>query len=116
MGRLAAGSLNQRVTIQYKTLSRDAWGQPQDVWLTLCEVYGNVHVMNGAAYNSREFIAGGQEVGRSLASIRIRRREDITRDMRVLYRGQYYDIKDVLADEENMELMDLAVAYGTSNG
>lgn len=95
--------LNSRVTIQQLTEGQDEIGQPVQVWTTLAEVWANVRTLNGV-----ETIKAGAEMSAVKASIRIRRREDVTAAMRVLLGATTYQIKAVLQDEQTREWTDLA--------
>lgn len=116
MGKLAAGSLLHRVTFQKKTLTQDASGQVLDVWSNYVTVWANVKGFTGSGAINHEMQAGGTEVSRGRSSIRIRWREDITADMRVLHRGRIYDIRDVCPEWDTGEFVDIVVAIGASSG
>lgn len=116
MGKLAAGSLNRQVEIQRKTVVDDEGGQPVPTWKTFAKPWVNFKTITGSAAAQQEFVTGDIEIDRVTTSIRMRFRTDIDATMRVLYRGEVYDIKAVLPDEEFQEYMDLAVAKGASQG
>ena len=94
----------------------DSWGQRNDTWSDVCCVWANFKTISGTGFVNQEFVAGGQEVSRSTASVRIRFRDDIQAGMRVILDGRYYDIKVVLPDEEWREYVDLGVAFGANDG
>lgn len=116
MGKVPAGRLNKRVALQRKTIVTDGWGQPSESWSTVATVWGNVRTITGSGFVNSEFQSGGTEISRTTASIRIRKRHDITHDMRALVGSTVYDIRAVLPDEEGDEYMDLACAIGASEG
>ena len=119
MGRVAAGRLTQRVRIQKPAYLRDDHGQQKEHWVDVATVWAHVKTMVGSAYVGMEFESAGAEVSRATTSIRIRRRRDITHDMRVLYDGRTYRITAVLPDDENRDSMYLAcviVSSGAING
>jgi len=116
MGRLAAGKLNRQITIQRKIRVRDPAGQSIDTWVDHARVWANWKTITGSALSNQEFITGDIEVDRVVTSIRIRYREDLKSDMRVVYRGKFYDIKAVLPDEEFREYLDISVAEGANLG
>ena len=116
MGKLPAGKLNRQITIQRKTRMRDAAGQTIDNWVNHARVWANFKTITGSAFSNQEFISGDVEVDRVVTSIRIRYREDLKSDMRVVYRGKYYDIKAVLPDEEFREYLDISVSEGANLG
>ena len=117
MGVLAAGRLNQRVTLERKVsqrdpAARDAVGQPLDQWEPVATVWANVKTVTGSAFNERQ--AGGTEISAGNTSIRIRARDDIEPTMRVIYRGKVYDIRAVLRDDTSGEFVDLSVTTGAA--
>jgi SPP1 family predicted phage head-tail adaptor len=99
---LAAGKLNKRVILQQLVAGQDAIGQPVQTWSALATVWANVLLKSGA-----QTIKAGADVSTVQASIRIRRRTDVTAGMRVLDGATVYDIKAVLPDEESKERIDL---------
>lgn len=99
---LAAGKLNKRVIIQQLVAGQDAIGQPVQTWSTLATVWANVLLKSGS-----QTIKGDADISTVQASIRIRRRTDVTAGMRVLDGATVYDIKAVLPDEESRDRVDL---------
>lgn len=99
---MQAGRLNQRVSIQYLAAGQDSIGQPVQTWSTLAAVWANIRYNTGA-----EAIKGDADVSIAKASIRIRRRTDVTAGMRVLHGSISFDIKAVLPDETRKTHVDL---------
>lgn len=100
--------LNRRVTIQQLVAGQDAAGQPTQTWANLIatgdgKVAANVRYLNGA-----ETIKAGAETSVAKASIRVRRRADVTAAMRVVLGSTTFEIKAVLPDEQDRVYMDLA--------
>lgn len=116
MGKVAAGRLNKRITFQRKSSTTDDWGQPLQTWTDYATVWANIRTITGSGFVNHEFEAGGTEVSRGTASIRIRKRTDLNAYMRVSYAGNVYDIKSILPDEEGDEYLDVAVAFGANEG
>lgn len=108
---MRAGKLRHRIEIQQRQDDRDPAGQPVDGWVTVCKPWADVRYLNG-----RQFIGSDAETNADGVSIRIRRRTDVTADMRVLFRQSYFDILAVLPDEDDLEYVDLACSTGASNG
>jgi SPP1 family predicted phage head-tail adaptor len=96
------GKLNRLVTIQQLAAGQDAAGQPVQTWSTLATVWANIRHLSGV-----ETIKAGAETSAVKASIRIRRRTDVTTAMRVVHGSTTYEIKAVLPDEECRERVDL---------
>ena len=63
-----------------------------------------------------ETVKSGVEVSVVKASIRIRRRTDVTAGMRVLCDGKVYDIRAVLDDVSGRVFTDLVVEVGANQG
>ena len=110
-------SLNDRIVIQSKTSSADSFGQPIYTWSDFAKVSANVLFTTGKRFNeiSQEMVLSNKEMAESVASIRIRYRLDITTQMRVVFRGNNYNIRAILPDS-NREYVDLAVSTGLNNG
>lgn len=100
---LDAGSLNRRVVIKHLASGQDEIGQPVMTWTDLVTVWANVRHLSGV-----ESIKADAEASVVKASIRIRRRTDVTSAMRVYLGTAVYEIKAVLPDEEVRDRLDLA--------
>lgn len=96
-------TLRNRVTIQQLTAGQDEIGQPTQAWTTLATVWADIRYLQGL-----ETIKGGAETSVKKASIRIRRRTDLTAAMRVVYSSTVFQVKAVLPDEQNKDRTDLA--------
>lgn len=96
------GKLNCLVAIQSPSDAQDAAGQPTDAWSTLASVWANIRHLSGV-----ESIKAGADASVVKASIRIRRRTDVTAAMRVVHGSVVYQVKAVLPDEESREHVDL---------
>lgn len=97
------GSLNRRVTIQHLVAGQDEIGQPVQTWSTLATVWADVRYLNGL-----ETIKADATTSIAKASIRIRRRTDVTAGMRVTLGATVFNINAVLPDEESRERLDMA--------
>ncbi len=97
-----AGKLNRRITVQQRSTTQDAIGQPVATWTTLETLWASILTLGGM-----EAIKAGAEAAVVKASIRIRRRTDITTAMRVMHGAATYEIKAVLHDEAHHEHTDL---------
>lgn len=100
---MKAGPLNRLVTIQQPGTTQDEAGQPIPGWTTLATVWANIRHLSGV-----ETIKADAPTSVVKASIRIRRRTDVTAAMRVVHGSTTYEIKAVLPDEESRERVDLA--------
>lgn len=99
----AIGNLDRRVTIEQQSSSQDGAGQPVLTWTTLATIWANVRYLNGV-----EPLKADATTAQAKASIRIRRRTDVTAAMRVVYGTSTFQILAVLQDEESRRWTDLA--------
>lgn len=100
---MRAGQLNRRVTIQQLVAGQDEIGQLVQTWSTLATVWADVRYLNGL-----ETIKADATTSIAKASIRIRRRTDVTAGMRVTLGATVFNINAVLPDEESRERLDMA--------
>ncbi len=68
----AAGSLDQRVTIQRRVVGVDAHGQESTTWQDVATVWASVRPVPG-----RDLLAAGQPQATFDATVRIRYRDDV---------------------------------------
>lgn len=100
---MRAGELDRRITIASFTESQNAYGEPVKTWNTLATVWANVKPASG-----REFFNSNQRVAEVDTIFKIRYRDDVTPQMRVLYNGSIYDIKSILeigGREEGLQIL-----------
>jgi SPP1 family predicted phage head-tail adaptor len=86
-GRIRAGDLRERITIEQRSAGVDALGQPLTTWATVATVWAKAEPLRG-----REFFAAGQLQGELSVKFTIRHRADVAETMRVLWRGQAHEI------------------------
>ena len=96
--------LKSLVTVQVLQAGQDAIGQPITTWATFKTLRANIRYLNGL-----ETIKADAQTSVVKASIRIRRRTDITAAMRVVFGATTFEIKTVLPDEQDRERTDLSV-------
>ena len=97
-----AGNLRHMVDVQHRASTEDALGQVVGAWATLCSVWADIRLPSGL-----EQLRGDAFVSRTRASIRIRKRDDITAAMRVVHGSTVYEIKAVLVDMQTRAFLDL---------
>lgn len=95
-------TLRNVVTIQQLTDGQDEIGQPVQTWVSVATVRASILHKNGS-----ESIKADKDVSIVQASVRIRRRADVTAAMRVVHSATTYEIKAVLPDEQSREHVDL---------
>ena len=105
---MKAGMLNSRISIQQLSTGQDAIGQPVTTWADFASVWANIRYLNGI-----ETVKADAQTSVVKASIRIRRRTDITPAMRVVYGVTTFQINAVLPDEQGRQHIDLSVEVVT---
>lgn len=108
------GSLNRRVTIQARDAGFDAAGQPVATWSDFATVWADIRSPSGLG--AIRDMQGNLSASVAQYSIRIRYREDIRPDMRVVHGAQVYDIRQAIPDYAGKEYTDLICAVGGSDG
>lgn len=97
---MKAGDLRHRVTIQKQTADTDSFGDEQNVWQDIATVWAAVEPLRG-----REFFQSQKENAETTVRIRIRYRNGITQDMRVVFGDKVYEINSIIdIDERHTEL------------
>lgn len=101
---LDAGRLRDRVTIQTKSVSRDAYGAEVITWSTLATVWAAVETLSGREYLAT--IAGGIPQVRSerLSRVVIRYRSDVREYMRVVYGNRTLRVEYIVEAERRETL------------
>lgn len=110
---LHAGKLNRRICIQRRVRGYDSCGQLLDIWENLVHCWAWVKSAAGVAY-----LPTSDGVGRDITrySFRVRYNPDIKADMRIVYGGDFYEIKEVLHDIAGHEYTDIVANHGGANG
>ncbi len=100
---LGSGAFDQRVAIESRTNTPNAYGEAVPAWATQAETWARVEPLRG-----KEFLAAEQTQGAVDYRVTIRYRTGITANMRVVWRGVVLVVLaviDVNARRENLELM-----------
>lgn len=107
---LRSGSLDRRIELQAKAVTRDDIGEEQITWATFATVWANVQGLRG-----KEFFAAAEMQDSIDFRIRTRYRDDVTRDQRILFEGQLLDIVSIVetGHREGLEIMCMS---GVRNG
>lgn len=110
---IAAGQLNERVTLQRPVVSsRDAMGGEVVAWTAVADVWARAVPATG-----REIFRADQVHAEKTVNFTIRRRTDVTAAWRLLWRGEAYDIKHVLPSGHGLEeALELVGITGVKNG
>ena len=96
------GRLNRRVTIQSKSVTRDAYGAEVITWAHVVEVWAAVLPVRG-----REYVALREAQADLTTRFVIRYRAGITPAMRVVYGDANYDIEEVIDAEDAHHVLEL---------
>ena len=95
MARPRIGRLDQRLTLEERTLSRSASGEATSSWSTLDTVWGKIDPLEG-----REFFEARAKWPEASVRFVARFRDDFDVIDRVTWNGDAYDIHQVLEDED----------------
>ena len=87
---MRAGRLDRRVTIQARTLTRNAYGEQVETWADVATVWGEKNDLKG-----REFLAARQLSADITTRFRLRYRADVTVQHRLVCEAVTYDINQV---------------------
>lgn len=111
-----AGKLNRWIDIEQRADGHDEAGGPIDVWTLFKGAWSQPKTQSGMSVAANASQEGS--LGRSLAvySFRIRYDDTIDANMRVVYRGRYYNIRRVAHDEELQDWTDLICEVGGADG
>lgn len=109
---IAAGDLRHRVLIQQEVTTRDEDGVQTTSWVDVVTVWASVEPLS-----AREFIQSGQTQAALTARITIRYREGLLPTMRIVHRGQVFNIAGVLPDRASgLEYITIPVSAGVNDG
>ena len=104
------GDLDQRVTLQSKSVTRAANGEEVVTWTDVATVWAQVEPIRG-----REFFAAAQMADSIDHRVVVRYRAGIAREMRVLWGAVALDIVTVIA-RGRRESVELMCVSGVRNG
>ena len=88
---MKAGALDQRVTLQQRSVTTDAYGQDTIVWVDIATVWAQCQALRG-----REFFAAAQTQQEQTVKVRIRHRADVDQKCRLVWQGVNHDITGVI--------------------
>lgn len=110
---MRAGKLRHRVIIQKPGYAQDPdTGEMLPGWQNVVTVWAAVEPLS-----AREFIAAQAGQSEITARVKIRYRAGITAGMRLLHKGQAYNIHGVLPDlDSGIEHLTLPVSQGVNDG
>jgi SPP1 family predicted phage head-tail adaptor len=102
---MKAGTLDQRVTLQSRTVVQDAFGQDTITWVDIATVSAQCQAVRG-----REFFAAVQVQQEQTVKVRIRYLAGVTQTCRLIWNGVNHDITGVIpvGRKDMLEIMCLA--------
>ena len=106
--QLGAGKRNRRITIQHRTVTRDAALGAVPTWTDAFSVWARV-----ASGAGREVFAAQQVVGIDATVFTTEYRSDIDRTMRVSYAGDLFNILSV-SDKDGRQLNTMLVCQSVA--
>ena len=87
---MQGGRLRHRVALQSATTAKNAVGEDTRTWATFATVWAAVEVVGGSEYQAQEALHA------SLTHrVRLRYRDDVTREQRVVWRSRELEIESV---------------------
>ncbi len=110
---LDAATFNCLVTIESRSSSQDAAGQPVLTWSEVAQVWASIQNLSGVATLKTHADA---DMSITRTSIRIRWLAGLTAGMRVVHGSNVYDIKSVLYDMVGRQYVDLVCHLGGADG
>lgn len=109
---LPAGRLRHRVLIQQQVTTRDGDGVEQTAWVDVATVWASVEPLS-----AREFIQSGQTQSAVTARITMRYRDGLSPSMRLVHRGEIFNIAGLLPDKvSGLEYITIPVSAGVNDG
>lgn len=110
---MSAGTYEKRIIIQRRILVKGAGAGHKYNFADVCTPRARVRGKSGV---ERKATSKGGEIAEARTEFAIRYRPGITEDMRVIYKGRFYNIKHVLnVNEGNYELL-LTCDTGANDG
>ncbi len=108
--RLKAGDLDQRVTLQSRSVVKDAMGQATITWTTEATVWAQVQAVRG-----REFFAAAQVQQEQTVKVRIRWRTGVSPTWRLVWQGRAHDITGIVPVGRN-DMLEIMCLQGVKDG
>lgn len=109
---IKAGSLNQRITFQQKSLTRNGIGEEVFTWSDVATVWAEVIPIRG-----REFYESAQMQQAVDMRFRIRARSGLDGSMRLLWKTEPYDIIAIIpGTAQHAGTIEIMAVSGIRNG
>lgn len=108
--RLKSGDLDQRVTLQSRSVVKDAMGQDAITWVPEATVWAQVQAVRG-----REFFAAAQVQQEQTLKVRIRWRTGVSPTWRLVWQGRNHDITGIIPVGRN-DMLEIMCLQGVKDG
>ena len=93
------GKMDRLITIETFTEAQDNFGEPIKTWTTLATVWAEVVPTRG----TERFVAAQTHAERT-TTFRIRYRDDVTEEMRIVWESAEYDISGIVELKRQRQL------------
>lgn len=103
--------LKQRIRIESKSVTRNELGEEVVAWELLAETWAEANPLRGS-----EFFAAAQLQDDQIVKFIIRHRAGVQETMRVMWRGEHYDITSVISVSGGLRIMELMTRRGVRDG
>ena len=87
------GTLGERISIECSTSSADGYGGQTKTWSELASVWANAKPRGG-----NERFEADRTNAQGLYTFTVRARSDVDETMRIVWRGSYFDIRNVFRE------------------
>lgn len=104
------GQLDQRVTLQSRSVATDGMGQDTITWVDVATVWAQCQALRG-----REFFAAAQVQQEQTVKVRIRFRDDVNQTMRLMWQGRAHDITGVVPVGRK-DMLEIMCMQGVKDG
>lgn len=112
---MMAGRLRHKVTIERLVAGSPqqfGTGEPDDAWTAyLSDIWATVEPLSG-----RELFAAQEHLAEVSTRVRLRYRDGITAQMRVVFEGRYYNVGAVIDRELRHRELELLCTEGANEG
>lgn len=111
-GRISAGDLRERITLQTRTAGQDALGAALNTWADAFTVWAKADPLG-----SSESFAAGQMQAQATVKFTIRHRADVVKTQRVVWRGVPYEIMGPPINVDGArDVLELMCTHGLRDG
>lgn len=106
-----AGKLRDRITFQQPATTQDSFGQPDIAWSDVCTVWANHSDLSG-----QKLVAAQAINAETQSQFVIRYRTGLTKAMRIVHDGRYYNVHAILDQEGRKRWLHVNTSEGMNLG